>query len=438
MRTIWKSILMAVLLSASVQSNALLNLELTQGVKAALPIAFVPFSGESDLPEDGQLSLIIQHDLTLSGEFKLITGKALPAEPHSIQEIKLSQWRQLGVEYVVVGAVKALGHDQYQVTMSLLNLYLTHDKPTLSEKNVLFSKVYTVKATQLRQLAHKLSDLIYHSLTGVHGVFSTQLAYVVVTPNPGKDKFQLTVSDYDGYQPRVLVNSSEPIMSPAWSPDKKFIAFTSFKNKFPSIYTANVGTGKLEEVTEARGMNGAPAWSADGSSLAYVSSPTGQAKIYIQSLSSGKMTQLTHGYSIDTEPSFSPDGNSLIFTSNRGGSPQIYQYDLKKKKVERLTFDGSYNTSASFAQSGNELVLLHREKRQYYVALQDLDTDNLHVVTKSGLAESPSFAPNGKMIIYTTMQKGKAVLAIVSTDGQVQIQLPESVGSAQEPAWSPF
>lgn len=415
-----QNIVLIVVLCIAAQAHALLDLELTQGVKAALPVAFVSFSGEADLPSGQQVSNVIQQDLKNSGEFKLISGEALPAMPHSINEIKPIEWRKAGVgaEYIIVGNVKRLSQHQYRVSVSLVNLYLSGGSEQVSQKAVLFSKVFTVNQLQLRHLSHKISDLIYQSLTGVRGIFSTKLAYVVVKHSGTAHHYSLTVSDYDGKRPKVLVSSDEPMMSPAWSPDGTSLAFVSFQKTFPAIYTVNVRTGELNQVTKLEGINGAPAWSSDGSAIAYVSSPTGHAKIYLKELGSGNVTQLTSGYAIDTEPSFSPDGNSLIFTSNRGGSPQIYKCDLKTKSIERLTYEGKYNARASFAPNGKDIVFLHRENHKYYIAVQDLDTDGLQVVTKTGMAESPNFAPNGKMIIYATSLHDKDQLAIVSSDGQ--------------------
>jgi TolB protein len=416
----------------TVQAHAILSLELTQGMKATVPIAVVPFSGEGDVAD------IISQDLKNTGQFNLVDSALFPATPHNVQAIAVNDWRQLAVEDVIVGHVKFLGDDQYQVSVSLVNVYQNSDKGAPSAQAVLFTKLYTGSKSQLRALSHHIADLIYQTLTGARGIFTTKVAYILVTHAGNKPHYQLMVSDYDGFSPQALVSSDEPMMSPAWSVDGTKIAFVSFDKTLPAIYDVTVETGKITQLTQIAGINGAPAWSADGKKLAVVMSTTGQAKIYLQDLVSGKLTQLTKGPSIDTEPDFSPDGRSLIFTSNRGGGPQIYQYHFGSGAVERLTYEGRYNATASFSPDDKTVVLLHGENHQYNIATVALDTGRFSLITHDGQAESPSFSPNGKMVIYATKRGGQHSLAIVSNDGQVQLRLPESNGNVQEPSWSPY
>ena len=426
------------LLIFSWQAHALLTLELTHGMKAAVPIAVVPFDGESDLDADYNISQIISLDLNNTGQFTIYDNKKLPSTPNDVGAIKLSNWRGLGVEDVVVGNVKQLASGQYQVVVSLVDVFQSTNSDKVPAKSVLFSKMYTVNKTQLRALAHHISNIIYQDLTGDPGIFSTKLVYVLVTQKNRTPQYQLMVSDYDGYNPQALISSTQPLMSPSWSPDAKQIAFVSFQKTLPAIYTVEVATGKLTQVTKLAGINGAPAWSPDGDKMALVLSKTGQAKVYIRDLKTGKTTQLTKGFAIDTEPSFSPDGKDLLFTSNRGGGPQIYQYDFATKQVERLTYEGKYNATASYSPDGKNIVMLHGEKNQFNIATESLDTNTFRLLARDGLAESPSYSPNGKMIIYATQDKGRNVLALVSSDGEVQLRLPESNGNVQEPDWSPY
>jgi len=420
-------------------ASALLKLELTQGVNVARPIAIVPFSGESALPKDAAISSLISQDMQNSGVFRLIGREQFPQQVHDVLAVKVKPWQAIGTEYVLVGTVKALPHEQYQVTVSLLNVFLSQGHAQANANNVVFSRVYVVQKANLQALAHQISDAIYQAATGVQGIFSTQLAYLLVADaGTSHPKFSLMVADYDGANPRTLVQSDQPMMSPAWSPDGKQIAFVSFKATFPAIYLVDVATGKLTQVTKLAGINGAPAWSLDGRSLAYVSTKTGVPKIYMRNLATGQDQQITHGPALDTEPQFSPDGKRLIFTSSRGGSAQIYTYTFATHHVERLTFSGDYNAHGSFSPDGRTIVMLHRENRQYFIALQALEDDNLTLLTQAGSMESPSFAPNGEMIVYAQGQGIKGGLAIISKDRRVQIHLPESNGIAREPDWSPF
>ena len=386
----------------------LLSMELTRGIAGAMPIVITPFSIQG-VPPTEDMAAIISNDLKNSGRFKLSTSK---------------------MDDKVVGAVKEVGAGRYQVSFQLL------EGKGASQPTVLLNRHYTVSGNELRALAHHMSDAIYLQLTGVRGVFSTRLAYVVKQG----EKHILEVADQDGYDPRPILTSSASIMSPAWSHDGKRIAYVSFENERAAIYITNVATGARSLVSEFKGLNQAPAWSPDDRKLALVLSKDGLANIYIMDLASHQLTQLTHDYSyINTEPSWSPNGRSLIFTSNRGGNAQIYQLDLASKAVTRLSFDGSYNARASYTPDGNHITMLNRESGAYNIGILDLDTGVFRVLTNTGSDnESPSMAPNGSMILYGTQYNGRNVLSMVASDGSVQIRLPARNGEVQDPAWSPF
>ena len=415
-------------------AHALLNLELTHGVRSALPIAIVPFKNVESLPEDLQVSTVVIHDLTNSGEFSVLTGSGLPQAPALVGEIQISRWHGLAAQYVVIGNITALGSDQYRVDMSLVNLYRGQTGDKVSPSSVLLTKSYTVQKNQLRRLGHQISDEVYQALLGVPGVFSSKIAYVLVQPGKTRTQpdYHLMVADYDGYNAQSAASSNQPMMSPAWSPDGQQIAFVSFQKTLPAIFVANIRTGALQQVTALAGINGAPAWSPNGRQLAFVSSQTGYAKLYTIDLSTRAITRLTEGYSIDTEPSYMPNGQSLVFTSNRGSNPQIYEYSFANKKIERLTYVGDYNASASISPDGKQMAVLHRDKNGFNIAVQNLETDHFQVITHDNHDESPKFSSNGKLILYATDRS----LAIVSSDGQINISLPNGGGNVREPSWA--
>jgi len=401
-----------------------LNLELTQGVNAALPIGIDGFGKTS---EARSLLNVIDHDLRLSGQFKLI-----PAPRNTLgEQTSLNLWQDLGVDSVLSGQITSIEGNRYNVKIELLDV--------AARGEALLVQTYQVEARELHALAHHISDEVYQKLTGIRGVFSTRIAYVLVKRKRNKEEYSLEISDMDGSNPHRLLVSSDPIMSPAWSPDGRDIAYVSFEKKRAQVFTVSVETGQRRLVTDFPGINGAPAWSPDGKQLAVVLSKGGDPKIYNVNLSSGQMKQLTFGNSIDTEPRFSSDGHSLLFTSGRGGAPQVYQLNLADGAVKRMTFEGNYNARASYTPDLRHMVMLHREDKSFNIGVQSLDTGRVTVLTDdSQTDESPSVAPNGRFVIYATHVRDRGVLAMVSIDGRVQRAFPARDGDIQEPAWSPF
>lgn len=433
MRKILTTLFLVASMCLSGATHALLQIELTQGVAGAIPIAVVPFADAKSAPQN--VSKVIADDLRNSGRFKVYGENALSEFPSTAKKVSANYFRRLGTDNVVVGKIRSVGAGDYEVSFELLDMY--HGKDA---NPVVLSKTYTVKARDLRTAAHHISDLIFEKITGTRGVFSTRIAYVVVQNRGTANKrYILEVSDQDGYNPRPLLNSPQPIMSPAWSPDGKKIAYVSFENRHASIYVQDVITGKRELVSDFKGINGAPAWSPDGNKLALVLSKAGSPNIYIMDLASKKLTQLTKDFYINTEPTWAPDGSYLLFTSNRSGGPQIYKLNPKTKKVSRVTYDGPYNARASFTPDGKNVAMIHRVSGIYKIGMLDLDNGVMRVLTSSrDDSASPSVAPNGGMVLYDTYSKGRNMLAMVSADGRVQLLLPARAGDAQDPAWSPF
>ncbi len=406
---------------------AIVDLELTQGVSQALPIAIIPFSGQYDTGSPDNVSSVISNDLKNSGRFRLLN--------HSVDSSKATDyayWTSQGADSIVTGSVKSIGGSQNEVSFQLLD--------PVNAKHVLLTQTFTVQNSSMRSLAHHISDLIFEKLTGIPGVFSTRMAYVVFNPRGApQTRYQLEVADIDGYNPRSLLISTQPIMSPAWSADGSKIAYVSFEKKRSQIYYVDVRTGQRRLVTSYPGINSAPCFSPNGQKMAVVLSKSGQPEIYLVDMFTGGLTQITHSDSINTEPSFSPDGHSILFMSDRGGSPQIYRYDLGSGQTTRVTFDGNYNATPTLVPDGSQIVMLHRIGSQFDIAVQDVRSGIVTPLTKSGNDISPSVAPNGQMILYSTRYQGRTALALVSIDGRIQLTLPSREGtSVQDPAWSPY
>ncbi len=416
---------------------AALDLELTQGIDAALPIAVVPFTGqEQDINAANNVAGVVWHDLQNSGQFRVKSWSSLKQLPSSSADVQQPYFKKLGVNDVLVGSVtKTLGGD-YKVQYQLVNIFAKQG----NSDNILLTQQFTVKKEQLRSLAHHIADQVYQKLTGFRGVFSTKIAYILVKRAAGQPtQHVLEIADADGYNPKPLLTSKQPIMSPAWSPDGKQLAYVSFENKKSAIYLQDIATGSRQQLTNFPGINGAPAFSPDGKQLAMVLlSKQDDPKIFIMNLQKKRLKQITFGRSIDTEPAFSPDGQSIAFTSNRGGSPQIYLKNLKKNTVNRLTFDGNYNAKASFSPDGKSVALMSRGHSMFAVGVLTLANQQLQILTQGPLDESPSMAPNGQMVLFASRYGGREVLSEVSIDGRIKLRLPARDGSVQEPAWSPF
>jgi len=413
-------IISAYLVLGMVSQGFALDLELTQGVNAALPIGINSFGYDA---QSRAMEEVINHDLSFSGQFRII-----PSPGAGDQQIAF--WKRAGADSVLSGRVTPLMGNQYDVSFELVD--------AAAQGRLLLSKKYRINGNQLRALAHHISDEVYLQLTGERGVFSTRIAYIMVRRGVDRTQYSLEVADMDGNNPQSLLVSSEPIMSPTWSPDGSQIAYVSFEKKHAQIFSVIVATGQRRLLTDFYGINGAPTWSPDGRQLAVVLSKSGSPKIYSVELANGHMKQLTFGDAIDTEPRYSPDGRSLLFTSGRGGTPQIYRLVLANGSVNRVSFEGNYNARASYTPNQQSIVMLHREDKQFNIGVQNAITGRVTQLTNSPMDESPSVSPNGRLVLYATQEQNRGVLAVVSMDGRIKMRLPSRDGDVQEPAWSPY
>ena len=419
----------ALLGSYASQASAILTIEITQGVDGGLPIAIVPFAVPPNDRLVHDVSAVIEADLARSGRFTPLDKKNFVSRPVNEGQVIFKDWRIVKAEALVIGSVKAVGRDRYEVQFQLYDIY--------KEKR-LAGLNYTVSGAQLRAAAHQISDIVYEKLTGEPGVFSTRIAYVTREGTAKRFTYKLQVADSDGYNPLTILDKTEPLMSPAWSPDGQQLAYVSFEQRRPTLYLQNVVNGARRRIAEFNGINSAPAWSPDGTKMALTLSRDGNPEIYVMRLSDNSLTRMTNHPSIDTEPTWSPDGREIAFTSDRGGKPQIYRMRADGSNVERVTFEGEYNARASYSADGKMLTLVSGARGRYHAALLHLQSSVLQVLTDTPLDESPSFAPNGRMILYATDRGGRGVLASVSSDGRVRQLLKLQEGDVREPAWSPF
>jgi TolB protein len=417
-----------VLLALSGMAWGDLVIRVTQGNDSPTKIAIAPIANTGGaLTED--MARIVEDDLKRSGLFALTPREDMLSYPTMVKDVYYRDWRLLGSEYLVVGNMTLMEDGRYAIDFNLLSV--TAQKPVFRHR-------VTGRAEQIRDLSHLISDKVYREITGIPGIFSTRIAYVTATQVAERMTYRLHVADADGAREKLMLESAEPIMSPAWSPDAKELAYVSFETGRPAIFRQNLQTAERRQLTNFVGLNGAPAWSPDGTQLALVLSKEGNPEIYILNLPSMQFTRMTRHFSIDTEPTWMPDGKNLLFTSDRGGTPQIYKLNIATKGTERLTFIGNYNARASVAPDGRTMAMVHREARVFHIASFDLLTGRLSQLTKTRLDESPTVAPNGAMLMYATKQGGRGVLAAVSLDAGVKYMLPARSGDVREPAWSPY
>ncbi|WP_035384389.1 Tol-Pal system beta propeller repeat protein TolB [Ferriphaselus sp. R-1] len=400
-------------------AQAALNIQIIGAGERQIPVAIIPFAGEDKLPVS--LSSVISADLARTGLFRLVdpAGKA----PHQPAEVNYAEWG--GVEAIAIGSVAAQENNRTEIRFRLLD----------GVKQVeLLGQAVSGRDSQLRYIAHRIADTIYEKLTGVPGVFSTRIVYV----NRNKSKFKLIVSDSDGYGEQVILDSDEPIMSPAWSPDGSHLAYVSFELGHAAVFVQSLVTGQRKAVASFNGSNSAPAWSPDGRQLALVLTRDGGSQIYLCKPDGSDLKRLTHGDAINTEPNFSPDGQYLLFTSDRGGSAQIYRMPVDGGSAQRVTFEGGQAFSPRHSPDGKGFVFTYRNGGRFYIATEDFETKQMQLLTDGGWEKRPSFAPNGKLVLFASDAAGRGILSTVSSDGKVKQRMSAQTGDVREPMWGPF
>jgi TolB protein len=403
-------------------AQAQLSIEITGAGAQRIPIAIVPFAGE---PALGGLTQVVRADLERSGLFRTLELPPLNPSPTERTEVHYAEWRARLADAVLVGSVAARPDGRYEARFKLHDVVKQRDLSGIA---------FTLSKDQVRATAHRIADFVYEKLIGERGVFSTRIAYVVKRGN----RYELQIADADGAGQETALASFEPIISPAWSPDGRRLAYVSFENKKPVVYVHSLLDGRRQVAANFRGSNSAPAWSPDGKTLAVSLSREGGSQMFTINPDGSGLRRLASSGGIDTEPRYSPDGQWIYFTSDRGGSPQIYRMPSGGGSAQRVTFEGSYNVSPRVAPDGRSLAYITRNGGKFQVALLDLNNRQVQILTDSDRDESPSFAPNGRMILLATILGERGVLSAVSSDGRIKQRLSTGGGDIREPAWGPF
>ena len=422
MRFAFRSILLLLALACAT-AQAQLSIEITGGGANQIPIGVLRFAGEEALPQS--ISNIVEADLQRSGRFRMLFAGNVDPLPAEVAQVNFGDWKNRNADALVIGSIVRLADGRFEARFRLLDV---------PKQTQIGGVAFTLTAQQARTTAHRIADVVYEKLTGDRGVFSTRIAYVVKQGS----RFELQIADADGVGAQTALASREPIMSPSWSPDGTRLAYVSFENKKPVVYVHSLVSGQRQAVANFKGSNSAPAWSVDGKQLAVVLSKDGGSQIYLIGADGSNPRRITNSGSIDTEPFFSPDGQSIYFTSDRGGSPQIYRMNTSGGEAARVTFEGSYNVSPRVSSDGKTLIYIARDGGRFYLRSLDLASKQGQALTDGQHDESPSFAPNGKMILYATQTNNRGSLAAVSSDGGVKQRLSVQAADVREPAWGPF
>ena len=409
-----------------------LEIDIVGGNASALPIAVVPmpYQGSGAAPAT-DVAGVVRADLDRSGQFRGLPERDMVERPTRGGEVNYPTWRLLKQDFLVVGHVLDAGDGSYRVEYELFDV---------AKQQRLLGFAMTARASAMRDVAHQISDAVYEKILGVRGAFWTRIAYVTATGVGKGSRYALMVADSDGYNPQTVVRSGEPLLSPAWSPDGRKLAYVSFERGNSSIYIQDISSGARELVASFRGINGAPNFSPDGRRLALTLSKSGNPEIYVMDLGSKQLRQVTDQFGIDTEAVWSADGGSLYFTSDRGGKPQIYQVPSSGGSASRVTFQGSYNAKASVSFDGKKIAVAQGNGNNYRIAMLDrsLGSPRWSTLSPGSLDESPSFAPNASMILYAAREGSRGVLYAVSADARVRQRLVLADGDVREPAWGPY
>ena len=412
-------------------AQAQLEIEITHGIGTRTPVAVVPFGWQgNDTAAPFDVSALIGEDLHRSGRFDPIDPDSMLQQPTEGVDVDFDDWSVLGVEAVVIGSIEQTGENAYKVQFRLFDVY---------RREQLLGYSMPASRGTMRRVAHRAADMIYEKLTGIPGVFGTKVTYVTAKgEGPGRI-FTLIVSDVDGENEHVIMESGDPIMSPAWSPDSRRLAYVSFEGNASTIFVQTLRTGNRIKVSSRPGINGSPAFSPDGRKLVMtLGGLDGNLDINVLDLSTRGVTRLTTNVAIDTEGTWSPDGKTIFFTSDRSGGPQVYKVSASGGTPERVTFEGSYNARPRLSPNGEKLALVHLDRGNYRIAVLDLNSRELLVLSAGQQDESPSFAPNSDSLIYATRQGRNGVLETVSADGLIRQRLAAAQGDVREPVWSPF
>jgi TolB protein len=422
----------ATMVWAQQASAQVLDLGVVSGNEAAIPITVVPMTYSGAATPETDVAKVIRDDLNRSGQFRSKFDPAVKMNPSRGSEIQFPSWRAMGQDFIVVGRITDAGAGTYSISYELWDV---------AKQSNMLNLTMTGRSKELRRMSHQIADQIYEKILGIRGAFDTRIAYVTAAGTGQSIQYALVVADSDGVNPQVVVRSREPLLSPAWSPDGRKLAYVSFERGASTIYVQEIASGAREIMASFRGINGAPAFSPDGRRLAMTLSKSGNPEIYVMNLSDKSLKQITNHFGIDTEAVFTPDGQSLVFTSDRAGKPQLYEVSANGGEARRVSFQGDSNARATVSFDGKKIATAQGSGNVYRISMLDRSyagSPRWLTLSPGRLDESPSFAPNASMLLYANKEGRRGVLYAISADGRVRQPIVSSEGDVREPAWSPY
>jgi TolB protein len=401
-----------------------MTVEIVGGGADRHAIAVLPFKDETTRLHDA-VTPVVKNDLNLSGVFRMIDTSGVANLPFTPAGIHYGDWKSAGAQSLAIGSVSSAAGGKVTISFSLMDV---------AQKKQLTGGSFTVAPERSRQVAHTIADMIFEAITGQKGIFNTRIVYVLKRGS----SYQLQIADVDGSRAQTILRSKEPIMSPSWSSDGRYLAYVSFESRKPVVWVQDLATGRRNAAANFKGSNSAPSWSPDGRTLAVVLTTSGSSQIYLVSPQGGVPRRLTYSGAIDTEPSWSPDGSQILFVSDRSGGPQIYRMAASGGAATRLTWQGSYNVSPRVSPDGKRFTFIQRQGGAFRVMMQDIGSADARVISQDPYNERPSFAPNGGMVLYASLQGGRSVLYAATPDGGSKVKLAVIDGEVQDPAWGPY
>jgi TolB protein len=414
---------LAALLAVALPARADLSIDITTSGGQQIPVSVLYFAQEPQ--GESVISRVVAADLARSGQISLVDGTDIKPLPVDAAQISWDQWTSRNALYVVLGKVTSPNKDQLQIDVQLLDVAGRRPLEAIQVKG---------PQSQIRMLAHRAADRLFKRITGDGPMFASRVAYIL---KEGQ-KRSLMVADSDGFNAQRLLSTTEPMISPRWSPDGMKLAYVSFELGKPMVVVQTLSTGQRKVVARFKGNNSAPAFSPDGKTLAVTLTQDGGANIYTIPAEGGTPRQITKGHSISTEAVFTPDGDNLYYVSDREGGPQIFTRSLNGEGAQRVSFGSSYCVSPRISPDGSKLAYVARSDGSFHLVVQDLASGQVQVPSDTGMDESPSFAPNGKYLLYATRVGDKGLLAMTSVDGKIHQRISNPTGDVVEPVWGPL